>query len=348
MWRAKIPLVVVLCFAVLAVLVVWRFHQQDSARTPQQESRPGDRLGNLKRLVAEQENGSLRAVEQYKPTLKGQLTDLTCPVRDLLAGLPGVVEVEQPVQCDKPVRRVIHLRDWHLVPHDVYAIDLATSARRPLAADEVARLHAELLLEVEAVQAEQMAVLRCLIRHHGLRRVYSEGVTPAGLSNYRDIIKTLSAMEKDEIPAARRQLAEVRELLASMRGQDGSDPYRSARGIEAELAKMLDDHRDRLLEFGAAGRLFIAGELEDVLPLDDDDALEASRPVTTDGRVKLDKAKVRAREEAQVRLLLAGDPVAVIVLGGKHDLSHQLRAVAGGRVEYLRVTTSMYRRFSSP
>ena len=39
-----------------------------------------------------------------------------------------------------------------------------------------------------------------------------------------------------------------------------------------------------------------------------------SRPDTPDGRVKIDKDKARAREEAQVRLLMAGDPIAVIVL----------------------------------
>jgi len=162
---------------------------------------------------------------------------------------------------------------------------------------------------VAAVQAEQMVVLRCLIRHHGLRKVYAEGLTPAGLANYRDIIRALKAMEADEMPAARKQLAEVRELLAGMkgRGQEDTERYRTAGGIEAQLVKMLDDRRERLLEFGAAGRLLIAGELEEVLPLDDDDALESSKPVTPDGKVRIDREKTRRRQDAQVRLLLAGD-----------------------------------------
>jgi hypothetical protein len=212
----------------------------------------------------------------------------------------------------------------------------------------LARRHDELLLEVEGVQAEQIAVLRCLIRHHGLRRVYCEGLTTAGLTNYGEQIRVLREMEAEQIPALKKQLADVRELLGSMKGKESTDRYTKAAGIEAEIVGMLNDHRVRLLELGAAGRLLIAGELEDVLPLDDETALDASRPVTPAGRVKLDKEKVRAREETQVRLLLAGDPVAVIVLGGDHDLSQPLRSLTEGRAEYLRVTTSMFRRFSSP
>jgi len=350
MWRAKLHFLLLPFLAGLILLVVWHLRHQEPAHLPQKYSAPVQQFAELQRLVAEQENNSHRAAERYNPTLKWQLTDLTFPARDLLAGLPGVVEVEHSVKCDKPTRRVIHLRDWHLVPRELYALDLATSAGRPLPEDEVAQLHAEHLLEVAAVQAEQMVVLRCLIRHHGLRKVYAEGLTPAGLANYRDIIRALKAMEADEIPAARTQLAEVRELLTSMkaRGQEDTERCRAAVGIEAQLVKMLHDHRDRLLEFGAAGRLLIAGELEEVLPLDDDDALESSRPVTRDGKVKLDPHKVRARENAQVRLPLAGEPVAVIILGGDHDLGLPLRVAGAGRAEYFRVTTSLYRRFSSP
>jgi hypothetical protein len=36
-------------------------------------------------------------------------------------------------------------------------------------------------------------------------------------------------------------------------------------------------------------------------------------------------------------------PVAVIVLGGSHDLSAQVRRLGGGRCDYLRVTTACYR-----
>jgi hypothetical protein len=41
---------------------------------------------------------------------------------------------------------------------------------------------------------------------------------------------------------------------------------------------MIEQHQLRLLELGAAGRLLIAGEIEEVLPLDDDDLLDRANP----------------------------------------------------------------------
>jgi hypothetical protein len=68
--------------------------------------------------------------------------------------------------------------------------------------------------------------------------------------------------------------------------------------------------------------------LEAVLPLDHPVALEAANPVSPEARVKMDPRKVRAREDARVKGLLEGGPVAVIVLGGAHDLSASVRALA--------------------
>lgn len=93
---------------------------------------------------------------------------------DTLHGLPGVHRVEIGVAVTKPTGRIIHLRDWHYVPRDLYALDLRASARG-LTDDEIDRRYREFLLEVELVQLEQMALLRCLIRHHGLKRSSPKG-----------------------------------------------------------------------------------------------------------------------------------------------------------------------------
>ncbi len=79
-----------------------------------------------------------------------------------------------------------------------------------------------------------------------------------------------------------------------------------------------------------------------MLPLDDDGLLDAARPITEKGEVKPDPERVRARQDAQVRAALKSGPVAVIVLGGSHELSESVRA-ASGQCEYLRVTTRRYR-----
>src|SRR5262245_13333583 len=105
---------------------------------------------------------------------------------------------------------------------------------------------------------------------------------------------------------------------------------------------MLAQHRLDMLEWGAAVRLLAAGELAEVLPLDDAKLLEAARPIGADGRRKLDAAKVAQREDAMVRSALAKDAVAVLILGGSHDLTGSVQRVAGPACEYLRVTVSCY------
>jgi hypothetical protein len=140
----------------------------------------------------DQEERSAQAVAAYQPKTTARIDDLSTSVPDLLRQLPGMVQVEIAVRADKPTHRIIQLRDWHFVPKDLYAIDMRNALGRELSEQEIDQLNQELLLEVEAVQLEQMALLRCLIKHHGLRRVYSEGLTANDLPNYRERIAGLA------------------------------------------------------------------------------------------------------------------------------------------------------------
>lgn len=73
--------------------------------------------------------------------------------------------------------------------------------------DEVDRLYEELCLEVEAVQLEQMALLRCLINHHGLRRIFCEGLTEKDLPSYKERIGVLRTVEKEQMPQLQNGIA---------------------------------------------------------------------------------------------------------------------------------------------
>lgn len=117
---------------------------------------------------------------------------------------------------------------------------------RELTDDEIDRLHQELLLEVELVQVEQMAVLRCLVKHHGLKKVFSEGFSPKELEAYRERIAVLRSMEKEQVPQVRKKLAEVRSLLDGSTGET----KKKAQAIESQLLSLLDDHKHRLLKMG--------------------------------------------------------------------------------------------------
>jgi hypothetical protein len=66
-------------------------------------------------------------------------------------------------------------------------------------------------------------------------------------------------------------------------------------------------------------------------------ALDEEGPAATEPNSTL---RSRAREDVMVRRL-AGHALAVIVLGGAHDLSASVRELAPG-AEYIRVTTRAY------
>jgi hypothetical protein len=227
-------------------------------------------------------------------------------VVELLGQLPGVARAEVGVQAEKPTCRIVHLRDWHFVPRDLFTIELRQTGGREWTAEEIEQQHQELLLEVEAVQLEQLAVLRCLIRHH--------------------------------------QLGDIRGLLQGM--DPDTDRHRKAKQIEAEIAEMLHQYRVRLLELGAPGRLLIAGEIDEVLPLDDAGLLDRAQPVTPEGKVRLDPEKLKARQDAQVQAVRAKGGLGLIVLGGAHDLSDCVRRLGRGQCEYIRVTTRRFQEFS--
>lgn len=62
-----------------------------------------------------------------------------------------------------------------------------------------------------------------------------------------------------------------------------------------------------------------------MLPLDDADLLEQANPITPDGKVKLDPARLLARQDAHVKAVLDKRAFGLVVLGGSHDLSDNVR-----------------------
>jgi hypothetical protein len=236
MRRWKAVLIIALVTG-LGATAVW-LHGTRQGRQPRE-----DRIPALTRLVAAQEEESAQAVMDYRPAIRARIDDLGLPVADLLRQLPGVADAEVCVPAENPTHRIVHLRDWHFVPKDLYAVEA-----EGMTAGEFDRLHRELLLEVEAVQLEQLALLRCLIRHHGLTRIFCEGLTADGLPVYREKIAVLRQMEETQIGELRRQLADIRQML--QRTKPDTERYGKAQAIEAEIAAMLEDHKHRLLEIG--------------------------------------------------------------------------------------------------
>jgi hypothetical protein len=259
------------------------------------------------------------------------------PIATTLRQTPGVVRVEELVSSQHPTHRIIHIRDWHYIPRDLFTIDVQDANGGKLTEEEVSRLYQQYLEEVEALQVEQMDFLRHLASRYGIRQVLKEAVTQANHEPYKVQVEGLREMESTEIPKLRKQLAEV-EALAKGVGDNSEE----LPGIEANIRHLLGEHQARLLEVGAAGRLLMAGEIDAVLPLDDEELLDKANPITAQGKVRFDRRRVRAREDFMVAEALKHGPVAVIVLGGDHDLTESVRKLGQGGCEYLRVTLRGY------
>jgi hypothetical protein len=145
--------------------------------------------GNVRTEVLEQQVERQRKpcdepVSGYFPKATGIIDDLNDAAAEIPRRLPDVAEVEQLLAPPKPEHRIIHLRDRHYVPPDLFALDERQGPGKALSDEQVDALYPEHLLEVEMVQLEHATILRCLIQHHGLRPVLAEGMTANGLPNY--------------------------------------------------------------------------------------------------------------------------------------------------------------------
>ena len=104
------------------------------------------------------------------------LDELEVDFAPIFRHLPNVAEVTRHGPTERPTHRIVHLLDWHFVDRETFAADLRSLSDKPIADAEIDRRHAKHLTNVAQVQAQQMALLRWLIKHHGLERVHVEGL----------------------------------------------------------------------------------------------------------------------------------------------------------------------------
>lgn len=145
----------------------------------------------------------------------------------------------------------------------------------------------------------------------------------------RELVRRIQEQQMDAIRAL-----DVREVWIEGQSDETIDAFRqhvlklrsvkpnadSDNAVEQFIA---DTYAEDLLQIGAAGRLYMNGEIDDVLPLEDHAAWRAAQPVNC----QIDAAANEAREKAMAKRLPSR---AVIVLGVGHDLSKWLT----GEFEY--------------
>lgn len=243
------------------------------------------------------------------------MTSLSGPNAEAMRSLPGVHSVVVHPASKGATHRIIHIRNWHFVPKADFAADLRSLEGEALSDEEIDTRYDEFLAEVDTVQVEQRKLLMSLIEHHGLKQVAIEGLS------------------KDEMPAFEKMVKVLRDF--EKRKPTGDSP------IDLFILEM---NRHDLLEIGAAGQLYLQGKLAEVLPAEDASALEEANPVGGDGKVVFDEKRNVAREDAVVRTLLKAGPLAVIVMGGAHDLADNAERLSHGTCEVITVTMKAYQK----
>jgi len=239
-----------------------------------------------------------------------------CDDSDLISQLrklPSVHSVTSTPIKSKPKQIIIHLLNWHFVSNEDFAADLSDSSAGKLSEEEIEMRYLELLNDVDAIQKEQKQILRYLIKHHKVRTVYMEGLTEKNLSAFNSFIKTLREFEVPE-------------------GDGALDQF------------LKEQYRRDFLQMGAAAQLMISNELNSMLPLENAEAFEKANPVGKDGKVRFDEAAEEKREDEMVKILLKGKGIKVIILGGGHDLTDNLKRMKLGSVLYVRVRSKEFQR----
>src|SRR5262249_6583851 len=115
------------------------------------------------------------------------------------------------------------------------------------------------------------------------------------------------------------------------------DKRKKALSLEKEVLEAARGLKPPLLEIGAAGRLFLDGRLENVLPLEDAKRHQEAKLIQN-GKVVVDAEKIGKRREAIVNNVFSQTPVGVIILGGSHDLMEHLPK----DTQYIRIRVSSY------
>lgn len=209
--------------------------------------------------------------------------------------------------------------------------------------DEMQALPGVASVEV-AVRADDppVRIVHILDWHHVPREDFAADMRDALGEVNDEQIDEAYAKHLDRVEAVQKA---QRSILAAFAERHGVQAVYIEGLTEVDLAlfeMLVGVHRRRGgrefgLRIGPAGQLVAEGKLKRVLPVEEVGALKAANPVSDDGEVRIDEKLQQAREDAVVRHLLKARGLAVVVLGGGHDLRDSVRRLGDGRCEYVRV-----------
>lgn len=235
--------------------------------------------------------------------------------------------------CGRSPVHIIHVANWHWIPKESFAIDLRQS-EPDLTDAQIDEKYMTFLDDLEFLQKVQSIRIRNEATKHnfqlGKRAAFYEGVTPDNLKAFAE---------------ANSRVKRVHQLESELNSYDG-DETAKAEEIRQKLRKLILELREERLQLGAVGQLIREGSFDSVLPLESTATLDAANPVTSEGKIQFDTAAVKAREVEMARRIAVGDPVAIVLLGGDHDLTEALKTT-GRPFTYERIETPAYKELAN-
>ena len=160
---------------------------------------------------------------------------------------------------------------------------------------------------VEAVQAEQYALLKRLVAAEH-KTIFRESLTPDVEPDFKKMCSRLwrrrLRMPKDD-----------EQLFVSPNVQS----------------------------IGTPGRLLAEGFVDRVRAADNDESLELTRPFDVHGNLRdVPAESLEKREDHVIRQMLGVDGVSILVFGGAHDFTENVRWIGQGKFGLIVVTTKRY------
>lgn len=138
------------------------------------------------------------------------------------SAMPKVLKSETLVRLWWPRVRIVHVRDFHLVPEDAFRADMEHEYQRTFEKEAMDCLCEEHVAYVDQYQRKLVPVLEDLLVRHGTKRIFIEGASSAEAEQLQALVEALRNAEKIKRPELERQVSmtDDEEEAGAMRAGD--------------------------------------------------------------------------------------------------------------------------------
>jgi hypothetical protein len=274
-----------------------------------------ERLKENRERIDHAQLESDKLVAEHDSRFDFQVDDFRVSVLDGVSKLPGVISATAS-NTDHPTSRIIHLISGEVPSKDDFFVALKQKADGGVSQTQLNSLYDEYILQIRLMQIEHSVIVRCLVRNHGLRRIYVESITDGDF-----------ALSKNGVEVGRHG--------------DVLEPKENSR-----LAVVGTTHWMKGLQ-GDVPSEFQDWEIKDV----PHSVLSSSESIFKrfNNSKKVVQKVVYKRShqmmDTEVRFILT-DGACCLIIGDDNDFAENVNRIAEGKCEYIRIQTNCWQSTS--